>query len=237
MNKLLRKDHQFDWTNACEEAFKALKGALTSAPILAFPDFKEPLHLFTDASNEGIGATLGQIQNGKKVASTYAGRDLNAAERNYSTTQRETLGLIFGIRKFEPYLHGCRCILHNDHHTLKWMMSVSDPSGRLACWSLLVQQHDFEIRHCPGISHANADVLSRRPYNLPPPSISAYDIPGVQIDRVRQLQRRNPDLADLIDYLDTSHLPAKDDIARSLLLSIDDYFLCENRLLFHIWTP
>ena len=237
LNKLLRKDQKFDWTTACEEAFKALKGALTSAPILAFPDFKEPFHLFTDASNEGIGATLGQIQNGKEVAIAYAGRDLNAAERNYSTTERETLGLIFGIRKFEPYLHGRRFILHTDHHALKWLMSVSDPSGRLARWSLLVQQHDFEIRHRPGISHANADALSRRPYNLPPPSISAYDIPGVQIDRVRHLQRRDPDLADLIDYLETSRLPARDNIARSLLLSIDDYFLSEDGLLFHIWTP
>ena len=145
LNQLLRKDHKFDWTEACEQAFIALKHALTSAPILAFPDFKEPFHLFTDASNEGIGATLGQIQNGHEVAIAYAGRDLNNAERNYSTTEREALGLIFGIRKFEPYLHGRKFILHTDHHSLKWLMSISDPSGRLARWSLLVQQHDFEI--------------------------------------------------------------------------------------------
>ena len=237
LNQLLRKDHKFVWTDTCERAFNDLKEALTTAPILAFPNFKEPFHLYTDASNEGIGVTLGQLQNGKEVAIAYAGRDLNAAERNYSTTEREALGLIFGIRKFEPYLHGRKFILHTDHHALKWLMTINDPSGKLARWSLLVQQHDFEIRHRPGISHANADALSRRPYKLPIQTVSAYDVPGVQTSRVKELQRRDPDLADLINYLESATLPDKDKLARSLLLTIDDYFLSDDGLLFHLWTP
>lgn len=87
LNHLLRKDNKFVWTDDCEQAFKALKNALVSAPILAFPDFKETFHLYTDASNEGIGVTLGQMQNGREVAIAFAGRDLNTAERNYSTTE------------------------------------------------------------------------------------------------------------------------------------------------------
>lgn len=88
LNKLLRKDQKFVWTDTCEQAFETLKAALVCAPILALPDFKETFQLFTDASNEGIGATLGKIQDGKEVAIAYAGRDFNAAERNYSTTKR-----------------------------------------------------------------------------------------------------------------------------------------------------
>lgn len=65
LNKLLRKDQKFVWTDICEQAFETLKAALVCAPTLAFPDFKETFQLFTDASNEGIGATLGQIQDGK----------------------------------------------------------------------------------------------------------------------------------------------------------------------------
>ena len=163
--------------------------------------------------------------------------DLNAAERNYSTTEREALAVIFGIKKFEPYLYGRKFILHTDHHSLKWLMSISDPSGRLARWSLLVQQYDFDIQHRPGVAHGNADALSRRPYAPPSLTISAYDAPGVQIERVRDFQRRDSDLADLIQYLESSKLPDKDSIARSLLLTIDDYFLSEDGLLFHLWTP
>jgi len=102
---------------------------------------------------------------------------------------------------------------------------------------LLVQQHDFEIRHRPGTSHANADALSRRLYKLPIPTVSAYDVPGVQTSRVKELQHRDPDLADLINYLESATLPDKDKLARSLLLTIDDYVLSDDGLLFHLWTP
>lgn len=237
LNQLLRKNHNFVWTNACEEAFKALKDTLISAPILAFPDFKEPFHLYTDASSEGIGVTLGQIQNSGEVAIAYAGRDFNAAEKNYSTTEREASAVIFGIKKFEPYLYGRKFILHTDHHSLKWLMTISDPSGRLARWSLLVQQYDFKIKHRPGVAHRNADaqLLSRHPYTPLPLTISAYDVPGVQIKQVRDFQRHDPDLADLIQYLESSKLPDKDTIAHSL--TINDYFLNEDGLLFHLRTP
>ena len=87
--------------------------------------------------------------------------------------------------------------MHTDHHWLKWLMTISDPSGKLARWSLLVQQYDFEIKHRPGVAHGNADAPSCRPYTPPPLTISAYDVPGVQIERVRDFQRRDPDLADL----------------------------------------
>lgn len=237
LNKLLRKDQKFAWTPLCEEAFEALKSSLTSTPILAFPDFTQPFHLFVDASNDGVGATLGQIQDGKEVAISYAGRDFNSAERNYSTTEREALAVIFGIKKFAPYIHGRHFILHTDHHSLKWLMNIADPVGRLARWSLLIQQHDFEIRHRPGANHANADALSRRSYKLPSITVSANDIPGVQTTRIHDLQRRDPDLADMIAYLESYKLPHNDQQARSLLLTIDDYFLDEDGLLYHLWTP
>ena len=159
------------------------------------------------------------------------------SRENYSTTEREALAVIFGIKKFEPYLYGRKFVLHTDHHSLKWLMSISDPSGRLARWSLLVQQYDFEIRHHPGAAHANADAPSCRPYTLPSPSISAYDVPGLQTPRVRDLQRHDPDLSDLVQYLETWKLPDHNDTARSLLLTVDDYFLNEDGLLFHLWTP
>ena len=219
LNQLLRNDHKFLWTDACEQAFKALKEALISAPILAFPDFKETFHLYTDVSNEGVGVTLGQLQNGREVAIAYAGRDFNSAEKNYSTTEREALAVIFGINNFEPYSYGRKFVLHTDHHSLKWLMSISDPSGRLARWSLLVQQYDFEIRHRPGAAHANANALSRRLYTFTSLSITAYDVPGVQTPRVCDLQRRDPDLSDLVQYLEIWKLPDHNDTARSLLLT------------------
>lgn len=100
--------------------------------------------------------TLGQMQNGKEVVVAYAGRSLNSAELSYSATEKEALAVIEGIKKFQPYLYGRKFTVHTDHHALKWLMTIKDVTGRLARWSLFIQQFDFDIKHRPGITNGNA---------------------------------------------------------------------------------
>ena len=66
------------------------------------------------------------------------------ADRNYSATEHEALAVV-------PM-------------PFKWLMIVKDPTGRLARWSLLLQQFDFTIHHRAGKNNGNADALSRRSY-------------------------------------------------------------------------
>ena len=54
-------------------------------------------------------------------------------------------------------------------------MNVKDATERLAKWSLLLQQYNFEIGHRPGKEHSNADSLSRRPYETKP-DLSSFKI-------------------------------------------------------------
>ena len=82
-----------------------MKRTLISAPVLSFPNYDEQFLLSIDASSTGIGFALAQLQNGKEVVIAYNGRGLNQAERDYTTTQREALALVEGIKKFQPYLH------------------------------------------------------------------------------------------------------------------------------------
>ncbi len=140
LTALLRKNAKFQWTAQCQNAFDTLKQSLISAPILNFPDFTLPFELYVDASLDGLGMTLGQIQNGKDVVIAYAGRSLNSAELSYSATEKEALAVIEGIKKFQPYLHGRKFTVHTDHHALKWLMTIKDVTGRLARWSLFIQQ-------------------------------------------------------------------------------------------------
>jgi hypothetical protein len=64
-----------------------LKKALSSAPILAYPDFNESFILTTDASDYATGAILSQMQRGKEVVIAYGGRKLQDAKRKYTVTK------------------------------------------------------------------------------------------------------------------------------------------------------
>ena len=88
LTRLSKKNQPFIWGEEQEEAFQSLKSALTSAPIIAYPDFKESFTLQTDVSDTGLGLVVTQIQNGEERVIAYASRILNKAERNYSKQRR-----------------------------------------------------------------------------------------------------------------------------------------------------
>ena len=81
------------------------KGEIASHPVSAYPDFRKPFRLYTDASNLGLGAILAQKQEGKEKIVCCASRTLNNAESNYSTTRKECLAVVWGGQVF-PTLSG-----------------------------------------------------------------------------------------------------------------------------------
>ncbi|GBN48124.1 Transposon Ty3-I Gag-Pol polyprotein, partial [Araneus ventricosus] len=145
---LLKRDAKFHFGAEEAEAFDNLKAALTSDPVLGLYDENSPTEIHTDASGYGIGAVLVQIQKEVEKVIAYASRTLTKAEKNYSTTERECLAVVWAINKFQPYLFG-------RHFT--------DPSGRLARWALRLQEHDFSVMYKTGKKHKDADTLSRNP--------------------------------------------------------------------------
>ena len=70
-------------------AFDTLKEKLSSPPVLAYADFKEPFIVLTDASLEGLGAILYQEQEGKERVIAYASRGLRNSEKNYPAHKLE----------------------------------------------------------------------------------------------------------------------------------------------------
>ena len=91
---------------------------MCSLPILSYPDFAHPFHLFTDASQTAVGYILGQILDGKEHVIAYSGRELSHAETRYSTTEREALAVVDGIKRYQPYLSGKKFYVHTDHGSL-----------------------------------------------------------------------------------------------------------------------
>ena len=82
---------EFVWSKECQEGFDALKCALTTAPVLAYPDYTQPFILATDATLKCLGAVLSQKgKYGEVRVIAYASRSLQPSERsmhNYSSAK------------------------------------------------------------------------------------------------------------------------------------------------------
>jgi transposase InsO family protein len=171
LHELLRKNAPNEWTDTHQRAFQALKDALTSAPILAHPDFDRPFLLETDASDVGISAILSQPVDpnwdGKSLPRTqvveYASRTLLPAETRYSAREKEALAVVWGIRHYSHYLQAAPFHVFTDHSSLRQLMSTKDPTGRLARWIATLQEYAFTVHYRKGSHAQNADALSRAP--------------------------------------------------------------------------
>jgi len=134
LTSLLKKNTPFIWGNACQNAFENLKFALISKPILQFPEFKKTFLITTDASNYALDCVLSQGEIGQDRPIAYASRVLNDSEINYSTIEKECLGIVFAIKPFGPYVWGTKFVIITDHRPLVWLFNVSDMNSRLARW-------------------------------------------------------------------------------------------------------
>jgi hypothetical protein len=163
LTSLSEKGRKFVWTEECQQAFKTLKGLLTSAPLLAMPNDTDTFILDTDASQYAIGAVLSQIQSDGERPVAYASRKLSRAEVNYCVTRKELLAVVYFLKYFHHYLMGRRFRVRTDHAALQWLRRIPEPVGQQARWIGYMEEFDFEILHRAGSRHGNADSMSRRP--------------------------------------------------------------------------
>ncbi|CAN6588637.1 unnamed protein product [Malus baccata var. baccata] len=198
---LLAKDAPFVFDEACLEAFKKLKTLLTTAPIIAAPNWSLPFELMCNTSDYAVGAVLEQRKDRLPKVIYYASRTLNDAQLNYATTEKELLAVVFALEKFRSYLIGAKVIVYTDHAALKYLLSKKDAKPRLIRWILLLQEFDLEIRDKKGSENVVADHLSR----LIIPTASEEDslplrdsFPDEQLFAVHF---RTPWFADIVNYL------------------------------------
>ncbi|KAL6332918.1 hypothetical protein AAG906_019923 [Vitis piasezkii] len=130
--ELLGKDAAFIWDERCQKSFDQLKQFLTTTPIVRAHNWQLPFEVMCDASDFAIGAVLGQREDGKPYVIYYASKTLNEAQRNYITTEKELLAVVFALDKFRAYLVRSFIIVFTDHSALKYLLTKQDAKARLA---------------------------------------------------------------------------------------------------------
>ncbi|KZS08331.1 Uncharacterized protein APZ42_027714 [Daphnia magna] len=133
--RLTKKEIPFTWGKDQISSFNALKKALTSAPVLAHPNYDLPMEIFPDACGYGIGGVLAQHIEEAERPIAYASRLLTKSEVNYSITEKEGLALVGCLSKFRSFVWGCKVKV----------------------------EYDITIVYRSRKTHDNADCLSRNP--------------------------------------------------------------------------
>lgn len=166
MNNLLRKHVKWKWDKNIEQSFQKTKEAFIKTTMLHHPDTNKPFYLQTDASNVGISARLFQRDDqAEEKVIFYGSRLLKPAEVNYTTCERETLAIVFFLRKWRTLLLGMNLIILTDCKALTFLLRCKLLNSRLIRWALTIQEYTFEIKHCTGKENVVADILSRYPEN------------------------------------------------------------------------
>jgi transposase InsO family protein len=203
LTALLKKDG-FSWTSEATAAFDALKTAVTTAPILAMPDFTKSFIVECDASTYGFGAVL--IQDGHPIA--FFSRPVAPRHRALAAYERELIGLVSAVRHWRPYLWGRRFVVKTDHYSLKFLLDQRLATIPQHHWVGKLLGFDFTVEYKPGASNAVADALSRRDTEETG-SVLALSAPRFDfITRLRQAQCKDPALVALQEEVQAGARPA-----------------------------
>ncbi len=103
--QLLRKGAGWSWSKSCEEAFLLLKDKLSSAPVLAYPQWDAPFYIEADGSKVAVGGILSQENCDKNLQPVgYFSSSLADLQRNYSPSELECWVLTAATRKWRTYV-------------------------------------------------------------------------------------------------------------------------------------
>lgn len=161
LRKLLKKEEKFTWGIDQQKAFDLLKNILSDGSVLGYFNPEDEIVLIVDASPVGLGAVLVQLSKKEERVISFASKSLSEVEQRYYQTEREALGIVFGIERFKYYLFGRDFWLYTDCKPLEFLFSErSKPCARIERWILRVQSFRFKVCYKPGKLNI-ADSLSR----------------------------------------------------------------------------
>jgi thymidylate kinase len=168
LTRLLRKTEPWTWDEEQQQAFETLKQNLISYPVLRRIDFSLPFRVYTDASTKAVGAILCQhdAATGLEYVCAYHSKKLTPAERNWGISELECYAVVDALcNAWKDVLLGHNGLsVVTDHTALRFLLTSKHLTGRLARWSLRLQElMPFTLEYRRGRLHQSVDALTRDP--------------------------------------------------------------------------
>jgi hypothetical protein len=158
INELTKKEVPFKWGESQQKAFEELKTKLTTAQVLALPDFGKTFKIECDASGIGIRGMLMQEQ--RPIG--YFSEKLSGLTLNYSVYDKELYALVRSLETWRHYLFPKEFVIHSDHESLKHLKGHLKLNRRHAKWCEFIESFPYIVKYKKGKDNVVADALSRR---------------------------------------------------------------------------
>jgi hypothetical protein len=158
LHQLLKKGVLYVWTSEHAAAFSTLKQALSSAPVLALPNFSLPFCIEIDVCKNGVGAVL--LQEGHPLA--FISKPLGIKTQGLSTYEKEYLAILVAVEQWRHYLLHDEFIIFTDQKSLIHLneQRLHTPWQQKVFSKLLGMQ--YKVAYKQGTENRVADALSRR---------------------------------------------------------------------------
>ena len=182
-----------EFTNEEHSCFQDLKDLVKNAVVLAHPNPDAEFCLFTDASDEGWGAVLFQLQEYNKEKHfdqqkceplAFLGGRFAHAQSRWSTPEKEAFAVVEAVQRLDYLLIRPKPFyLLTDHRNLEFIFAKNDnlrqaTRHKIARWALALMGYNYIIEHIPGEKNLWADLLSR--WGLPSRTMCIKNFPVVR---------------------------------------------------------
>ena len=172
INRLRRKTVDFIWGEEQENAFKNIKKAIETAPILKHPDFNKTFYVSCDASAIACGAVLLQKYGETLYPVEFYSRLFDQQQRRWHISEKENGVCSMGVKSGEIFIPR-KFHIFTDHRNLVDLLNITTSQAhesKLHRWLVRLQDYDFVAYYITGIYNICADYLSRdgvqRPHKI-----------------------------------------------------------------------
>jgi RNase H-like domain found in reverse transcriptase len=157
--ELTSEKAKLNWGPTQKEAFQWIRNTIARQVQLKYPNFSKPFDIYTDASDNQLGAVISQ--NRWPVA--FYSCKLNRAQQNYTTMEKELLSVVETAQQYRHILLGATCRFFCDHKNLGFNNIKSE---RIRRWRSTLEELVYTFTYHPGKDNTIADMLRCPPNNM-----------------------------------------------------------------------